>query len=701
MSTTTLESIETETDASSEAEKFVDKPEAIEKTDDISLVERSLNQGPDDEYVPPVLPEKEFTASPETILSFTLESPSAERIDAIILGERENDPTTIEVAEKIDTTLEQARNNLVEYEKAKAVAKDQLAVDSERKNVDQQFITAAQGPEQEVKQDIVASAKELIASFEDQTARQEATRLKIRALEQDIDDVTFRLESAFAMTEEEDEAMAKDGKKGLGSKLKSRFSYTHRTEELEQFRQKTIESLGKELASQKSSLSSESEEAEKTHQKLESMIFGDIPAKDFETTARSTIEQIRQLDKEFSESRKAGKKPSELIDAILNIDSLDASFQNRIDTILSRVEQLKDSGDIQKLPSDLREILTFHLNLEYIKSELKRARSTSKDGSPIAREEELDQYARNSASDMINSYFIKQIYGEDMCFAHKSDELKFTPTCEQLQVIGALMSDGVTVDAKIIETFSRSRERLELVANADRSYIAHVSTINRAMQVIESGGILSPDMIAANRGGEAKDYANSPHGNQSGIVGESYFSLNDIETTYLGTDRYDSKYRFEHMIDDPKGELGAVFVGNFGVIGSEKEWYMQQNSQSKFKGAEEVVLKMDSPLPVEEMHIFIEDTPRAVEIYANALAKSGRSEDWIKEHLVPVKGIRDHNYGGQIGQRRGGGDIIYQACVDRKILGQTDKEYVPHPEAMVRSQTNGGTVQTYKLKATS
>ncbi len=701
MATTTLESIGNKTEASSETERFVDKLEAIEKPDSTSLFERGLDQGSDDEYVPPVLPEKEFPASPETILSLTIESPSAERIDSIILGERENDPTTIEMVEKIDSTLEKARKDLKEYEKAKTSAKVQLAVDSERKNVDQQFSTTEQGPELEAKQDTVPSAGELIASFDSQTALKEALELKIRDLKQDVEDARGRLDSGQYVTEEEGEAMAKDGKKGLAHKLKSRFSYTYRSEEIEQYRQKNIDGLEKELVMQEASLQEESAEAEKTHRKLERMIFGDIPAKDLETTVKSSIEQIKQLDGEFKESRVAGKEPSELIDAILKIDMLDSTMQTKIDMILSRVEQLKDSGDFKKLPKDLQETLEHSLNLKYRMDELKRARSKSEDGSDISREEVLDQYAKNKASNMINSFFKERVYWTDDLHPIMSDELKFTPTSEQLQVIETLMSSGVSVDTKIIETFSKSRERLELVANADRSYIAHVSTVNRALQIIESGGIKSPDMIASDKGGEAKDYANSPHGNRSGIVGESYFSLNDIETTYLGTDRYDSENKFEGMIDDKSGELGAVFVGNFGGIGSEKAWYMRQNSQGKFDGAEEVTLKMDSPLPIDEMYVFIEDTPKAVEIYANALAKSGRSDEWIKEHLVPIKGIRNHSYGGQIGQRHGGGDIIYKECLSRGILGQSGDKYTPIPGETVRSQTNGDRAQTYKLKTVS
>ena len=53
MATTTLESIGNKTEASSETERFVDKLEAIEKPDSTSLFERGLDQGSDDEYVPP------------------------------------------------------------------------------------------------------------------------------------------------------------------------------------------------------------------------------------------------------------------------------------------------------------------------------------------------------------------------------------------------------------------------------------------------------------------------------------------------------------------------------------------------------------------------------------------------------------------------------------------------------------------------
>jgi hypothetical protein len=412
----------------------------------------------------------------------------------------------------------------------------------------------------------------------------------------------------------------------------------------------------------------------------------------------STIEKIKQLDDEL---KKSGKEPIELLDSALSIDSLDTSLQSRIDTILSRVKLLKDSGDFKKLPTDLQNTLTNNLNLEYIMGELKKTRSISKDGSVISREMVLDQYAKSEASNMIDNFFKEQVYGDNMCDPIMSDELKFTPTIEQLQAVEALMSDGVTLETRTIEVFSHSRERLELVANADRSFIAHVSTVNRALQIIESGGIKSPDMIATERGGEARDYANSPHGRQSGIVGESYFTLNNFECAYIATSRYDSKYRFENMIDNPEGDLGAVFVSNFGVIGSEKAWYMRQNSQGKPNGAEEVVIIMDSPLPIDEMYIFIEDTPKAVEFYTDALTKSGRTKEWIKEHLVPIKGIKTPSYGRNIGNGQGGRDVIYRECIARGILGQSSDKYVPILGETVKSQTNGSMAQTYKLKNVS
>jgi hypothetical protein len=701
MTTATTERLDSETATSAETDRPLDEREVLEELGNLPLTEKAQDYHPENIYVPPVLPEKRFEDSPEKNLETIIEDSSSERIDSIVLDRRENDPTARVTAEKVDATLEKARKGLGEYEKAKAAAKEQLAIDDERKNVDRQFSTAEQDQVTESKQDIVSDIRELIASLEGQTTRVEAVEQKISDLEQDIDEVRYRLDSGLYITDLEAEAMAKDGKKGLAHKLKSRFSYSYRTEEVEQYRQKTVADLEKELALQQGRLSEESSEAEQTNQDLEALIFGDIPASEIKSKVTETLGQIRQLDGEFKEARKSGKEPAELIDQALGIDALDTSLQVRIDGILSRVEQLKNSGDFQKLPRNLQEVLTHSINLEYMMNELKRARSINIDGSVIPREEILDRYARNRTADIINDFFKEQIYGSEMCEPNMSDELKFTPTVEQLKAVETLMSDGVTVWSDIIEIFYKSRARLELIANADLSYIAHVSTVNRALEIIESGGIKSPDILAAERGGETRDYANSPNGKHSGIVGESYFTLNDIERTYLGTDRYDSEYHFKHMIDDPKGELGAIFVGNLGVIGTEKAWYMRQNSQGKSRGAEEVVLKMDAPVPVEEMYIFIEDGPKAIEVYANALAKSGRSEEWIKEHLVPIKGVRNHGYGGQIGEGNSGRDIIYQTCIRRGILGQTDKEYVPLPEAVVQSQTNGGTAQTYRLKRAS
>jgi len=624
-------------------------------------------------YQPPRLSEKTYSDySSETLLRLSMESPSAGFIDEVISEQRDPEAAETQTALAIISGVSE-----------KLAQRKELEAKSEDKEVENPEANAAitslntmtengDNPDDGLLAELIEISKQL----ELNTADLEKITQQLTVIERNIDaqigtgDIYYKQGAEDTLTSTMDKAHFK-------------LSSGYRQEIISQYREKLNQSLREKKEAVQQSAKKCAENNNALLLSVEEKIFNGSSLDDVERYVGILDEERKKLSSAYKEL--PGTSSDKALELALEIDRIDITIGKMNDFLQKNYEALK-TQELQKAisPNSNDRIRKLLITLSDI------ARNPGSE-LPDARKAFIKSLSEEFAMTLYTKVYDKSAVnleqGKVRVQGVKSAELAFVPTTEELQRIKELIEAGMEID---VEDMGRGRERVELLSRAESSFVTHSTHVYNAVRIIESGGIMPGGMAARKAGKEPDAYGNSPVGNNHALEQESYFTLNDAETTYLRNRfRANDEQSGTVMLPNNGESYGVIFTANLGEQGSKFPWYLQQNSQGKVGGAEEVVFVLEDQMPIDSMYLLVSDSPEVVAFYREKLLASGKTEEWIGKHLIPTGCAKSLGFNPR---------KLIDVCRAEDIIGKETTTYTAKKKNEIARATHGGTVATYMLE---
>lgn len=610
------------------------------------------------EYKPPKIQQisslREYSF--EGALDHCINYEGAELIDAIISSQRELDSS---VSDEVTAAIKKTQNHLIQLHARELGA----TVDTDNQDVVEAFSQIEKTPKDPlditVLKTTICRLKELKSAEEVVTTQLENVR-------------RWHERNVTTDLSELDERQAREKEGGFGHKIKFALSSGYRANKTDEHKTSRLEQADQTLLNSEKSKISATLASGQAEDVIGQLFTGGIELEE-------SLKYVETLTTEFWHSRwkNLDDKSDEALVNATQLSQIWKALDSFKKLINGNIQTARESRMYEEVPEQVRKKVT--VLLEKIDTVTETEDKTLEN----VKKTHLKEISDSFCHDIYEKGYDCNPYNGDL-FRYKSDELRYVPTVAELQMIKKLIEDGVE-PYSLLEVFLRSRARLELVARADGSYISHTTNVDSALMIIESGAIMSPDMVAGLKGGDPRQYSHSPAGSFSALMDEAYMTLNDYESSYLSI-----------YPKDPTGRFGAIFVGNFGEIGQTRDWYWQQNSQSKPQGAEEVIIRLGKePLSIDPFYIVIKDDPEVIKLYTDHLLKSGKSQEWIDGHLLSTK--------NRYGSRDDMGVTIQETLREKGITGRNKRKlYIPRFIGNITGGTHGNTdIASFRLQEMS